>query len=583
MKLLWKILILTTCFFISFNLEAQESNDTKSIHLDESGELEVKDITLKANNLVSPYTFNKLVFQDLNFLILGDNSPSQGLSSTLNKTGSEFSVSGLVTSFGQNFITAEGTFAATDGVYFIDDDGGSKSAKISLNFYRSFWGSRKYNLVKDDKDVQRALIFSELEKQEFIRSLFYDYEMTKYLMSKTNVPFNTAAAEKTNTDFSISIEKLDYTISSDLNPEKQIATFIATKKLTGTKEKYNAFIIEDKSDDTAVEIKINDINPVAGTTQVKDPTKTFSEFSGNVTTLKNLDATKGKNDQAYKLSGTIQSENNNTADMDKQLIIDPIKLARLYESTLTKMDSVTFSLSKKELKNAEQHWNSKQLWYWGANLSYERERLTTYQFMDGVSFGDLFNDQDGNLYNVGAQLAWYWQSSAKKTSSKNIFRRITNLFYTRLKGSLGQGSNLSSFNEFTYITTPTVVDTQGDDAIITQNSKKAFGSTSIYIDNGFKSAISAEVYWFPINGYGLFGELGYTNLNFDDDISGDTERYNLRAGILFNLKAKDKTKNLLTLQIFADRSDLDLSPNGEDANLRFGVKVGLPINIRSGL
>ena len=31
------------------------------------------------------------------------------------------------------------------------------------------------------------------------------------------------------------------------------------------------------------------------------------------------------------------------------------------------------------------------------------------------------------------------------------------------------------------------------------------------------------------------------------------------------------------------RSDLDLSPNGEDANLRFGVKVGLPINIRSGL
>ena len=128
-----------------------------------------------------------------------------------------------------------------------------------------------------------------------------------------------------------------------------------------------------------------------------------------------------------------------------------------------------------------------------------------------------------------------------------------------------------------------MVNMQGEDAITTQNSKKAFSSTSDYSDEGFNKNISAELYWFPINGYGIFGQLGYTGQNFDSGISGDKDRYNLRAGLLFNLKNKDKLKNIFTLQLFADRSDLELAPNGDDANLKFGVKIGLPININSAL
>ena len=58
-------------------------------------------------------------------------------------------------------------------------------------------------------------------------------------------------------------------------------------------------------------------------------------------------------------------------------------------------------------------------------------------------------------------------------------------------------------------------------------------------------------------------------------------------GLLLNLKSNDKTKNIITLQVFVDRSDLKKSPtpkvNPDEDDWRFGFKVGLPINLKSGI
>ncbi|PZW39033.1 hypothetical protein LX95_02173 [Mesonia algae] len=54
----------------------------------------------------------------------------------------------------------------------------------------------------------------------------------------------------------------------------------------------------------------------------------------------------------------------------------------------------------------------------------------------------------------------------------------------------------------------------------------------------------------------------------------------MRLGILFNLKNKEKDKPLVTIQTFLDRADLSLSPNGKDNDLRFGLGIGLPINLK---
>ena len=209
MKLKLHLFSIVTCIFIITSSIAQNK-----ISLDNNGLIKKTNVNLSSDNLVSDYTFNKLVFQDLNFLILGENSPSQGLSSTLNETGSEFTLSGLVKSFNSSFVTAEGTFSATNGAYFIDDNGGSKSSKFSLNYFQSFKGSRKYNLVKADDDVKRALIISELEKQNVIRNLVYDYEMITFIMTKVNIPYNINKSKDVLDNFKSAINKFNYEIET---------------------------------------------------------------------------------------------------------------------------------------------------------------------------------------------------------------------------------------------------------------------------------------------------------------------------------------------------------------------------------
>ena len=81
---------------------------------------------------------------------------------------------------------------------------------------------------------------------------------------------------------------------------------------------------------------------------------------------------------------------------------------------------------------------------------------------------------------------------------------------------------------------------------------------------------------------GLFGRIGYENIKFNRGSSADDiEKYPMRIGVLFNLKNKEKDKPVVTIQAFLDRTDLNLDPTSDpDNDLRFGLGIGLPINIK---
>ena len=118
--------------------------------------------------------------------------------------------------------------------------------------------------------------------------------------------------------------------------------------------------------------------------------------------------------------------------------------------------------------------------------------------------------------------------------------------------------------------------------VLSPNSKEGnFNKKGNPYSSGNSFALGTEAYWYPFERFGLFGQIGYNNLNFDTGEGEDVEIYSLRLGLLFNIKGKEK--NYATLQLFADRSDLSLSPNSNDEDLRFGFKVGVPFNFKSNL
>jgi len=90
---------------------------------------------LVSNKQVSESLFDSLTFRDLNFLIVGDDSPKEGLSLEYADDLSTLETSiylSEVDFFGADFITADADFSADSGIYFFDDNAGKK-ATISLN------------------------------------------------------------------------------------------------------------------------------------------------------------------------------------------------------------------------------------------------------------------------------------------------------------------------------------------------------------------------------------------------------------------------------------------------------------------
>jgi hypothetical protein len=480
---------------------------------------------LDADELVSDAAFKELLFQDLNFLILGDNAPAQGISTELTDGSSQLSVKGLVKTSTNWLLTVDGNFAVDEGIYFFDEDNGSKQANFAVNFFYASRYSRNFS-SGNTPAVQRALVNRNYIIKDTIYKSYEKFYKLHDLMKAVKLPVDS----------------------------------LYTDQHVIEKHEKNTEIINNKSVYTSV-------------TDTSDLINLVKEFK--------LEAT--KNETSYDVKFLItnikynQTQNNKLTELPVELelsidsiTVNPIKLIAMYEKTLKELKALSDTIKEMELKNGEGKWTSKKIIYYGISPYYQRESLTIFNYMDGVGFDQFFNDTRGDLYGLNASLNWFYQS-------KNW------LVYIRGLAGVGRGSNISSFKKRTYVF---------DDAIgngtSVANEKVGYtnGRGESY-EYGTTTSAMIEAYgtWKNI---GLFGQLGYNNLNFKDDKNiKNIERYPFRAGILFNLKSTDKTKNLLTLQIFADRSDVSIDPTPADptkaGDWRFGFKIGLPINTKSEL
>ena len=112
---------------IIFTLQLHSQNLSR-IPISKEEDQKIKSISLttklNGNLQVSRSTFDELVFQDLNYLILGDDSPQQGISYEYKEDLSSLKLSGYLTEYKWNksekgLITLDGEFWRRFGSCFI--------------------------------------------------------------------------------------------------------------------------------------------------------------------------------------------------------------------------------------------------------------------------------------------------------------------------------------------------------------------------------------------------------------------------------------------------------------------------------
>ena len=475
-------------------------------------------IALKSNKLVSTYSFNKLVFEDLSYLLLGGSAPSEGVEATFDSAKSNIALSGIVSSNDGFIFSVKGNLSANDkGIYFIDEQNGSKKAKIALNFYRPFWGRRSYDSPKTSVASRRAFYKIEKAKQYKVAEILKDYYYTTYLLEDACIPVEPV--DENRLDKFIKIISKDFRYSLDLTQIDENTIIKDAKYRIGKK-------LNEGPKNNSFKISIN-------TDSIPDGKK------------------------AIKIDYDID------------------KVITLYDKTVAAMDSISEKIVLEEQKIAQPYWNSKSLFYAGASPYYARETVkNVYIPSENKTFNEQFADTPGDLFGVEGQVGFFYQS--KKGS---FWPRM---FFARATLNLGRGSNVGEFENRTYNFPAKILDTISSGTVSTPQSKEGnYNTKGNLYDFGFLSELGAEIYWFPWERYGIFGQVGYSNLNFDAGQGEDAEVYSMRLGLLMNLKAKEK--NFATLQLFADRSDLSKSPNSRDENLLFGFKVGVPFNFKQKL
>lgn len=470
-------------------------------------EFEKKDI------LISPSAYNKKIATDFNYLILGENSPQQGISATLNEKKSNIKINGLLYAGLSGVFTIEADLAASNGIYFFDQENGSEQGRITLNYYRRLISFSKY---KDVEDKDRAYINLQIVDLLSKTKTKYD-KLLKFLKT---VKFND------RTGVSLKEEEKIY---------KQLRLIASNYINENQKLGY------DELPETAFDVE-EYLNP------------TMSNDSGG-----NQKGKGGIRD--------IKIENEGNFNL--------IKLIKDYDAIndfiLTKLED---SINKIELQKTEKQWTYNHTFFYGISPYYERQSFKRFTYNDTQTFNQMFDRVRGDIYGVNLSINY---SLEKGQGNQSKFKPES--IFTRLSISLNRTSNISNFRNSTLETSSTFGNDVNGNPVIFTNSDNAFVGDDRY-EYGFGSRFTWEAYIYPIKApIGIFGIVGYEKNNFSSrSTADDKELYPIRIGLLFSLANKNNKKPNITIQAFLDRTDLNLSPNGNDDDLRFGLGIGLPIN-----
>lgn len=499
-----KSISLITCLFLSVCLFGQVVFETKK------------------NALVSKAAFNKKTTAQFNYLILGENSPQQGISATLNEKKSNLKINGLLYSGVSGIYTIEADLAASNGVYFFDQENGSEQGKITLNYFNRLWSSSSFNSLRAR---DRALV--NLQITELVAKAKSDFNNLKALMSDVKFyetpDYKEESDKQYNLDFNKKVkDKIRRIAREYINNDDDLGY----DALDAEAPKFDKSVYFDKDKDTTT---TDSIGP-------KD--------------IRNIYIRKP---DSLKLLKLIQ-------EYDKAT-----------DFILNKLED---SINKIELKSSEKQWTWEKTLFLGVSPFYERQSFKRFTFDATKTFSDMFAQERGDVYGATFSLNF---AMDKGQGNKSRFRPQT--IFTRLSLTLNRASNISNFRNTTLeITGPIGNDVNGNPIVFTNNDK-AFVGDSVY-EFGFGRLLIWDGYIYPFEApIGIFGSIGYEKISFNRGSPiEDKELYPMRLGVLFSLVNKDTKKPNITVQAFIDRSDLNLSPNGNDNDLRFGLGVGLPVN-----
>lgn len=522
---------------------------------------------IPSDKLVSDAAFTKIIFNDLNFLVLGETTPSQGFSSELTKDKSELSVKGLLAINKHVLWTADANFIVNDGVYFFDEDGGSKTSKLQANLFVPVGAGWGFKPATVNNDTRRVMLHNSVLKKINITEEYIKFYKLYKLCERVGIPIE-------NTFDSIPVIKKNAQNESlkDFIPERNDLGIVNNiSKATIIKHQNDATYIkwlkelkiplEKESSESSFsmiqreyEISINDTSSLE---IILNPA--FTE----ITKTKTLDVVENTNPQQFESKTSIDT-------IIK--IVNINKLMDAYEASLKDLKNLDDVVTKKEIENADKHWQSKLLPYLGFSAYYQRESINLFTPVPNASFNNLFDITLGDLYGVSA-------------SGNIFFQKGKKYVYGRVKASYGRGSNIDSFKKNTF-----VLNTAVDDSIPgVTTSKQEVGYTSAEnkgYQYGATSTETLELYG-SLGTVGAFFIIGHSGTYFDFENTGlnDTNKYPARLGLLFNLKHKKDAKNAITLQAFVDRSDISIDPTGTIAkpidDWRFGFQIGLPIYLKA--
>ncbi|WP_179019036.1 hypothetical protein [Winogradskyella forsetii] len=482
----------------------------------------------KKNGLVSSKAYSKKIATDFNYLILGENSPQQGISATLNDAKSNIKLSGLLYARSSGVLSVEADLSSSNGIYFFDQEKGSEKGKITFNYYRPIKRWSEYYKVDDLTKVT-----ANLQILDLITKTKNEYEGLRKLMDSINIH------NKNNESINI------YEKDDGADDAYKVLREIIDKYINSIDSKGFDRIKEEKIDEAPYFIK-----------------EKATDFKQNKPTSSDeiIEINNGKNSK-------IIIENGNG-----------LKLTKLLQDYAAKREFIIKrledSINKIELKTVEAQWAGNHIFFVGINPFYERQSFNRFTYDSTQTFQKMFVKERGNTYGLTFSLNY---SLEKGKGSRNIYKPES--LFLRLSASVSRTSNISSFKNSTLdITTPVGNDVNGNPVTFT-NTDSAFIGDSIY-EFGFGRKFVFDAYYYPFSlPVGIFGILGYELIVFNrNSLIDDKELYPMRLGMLFSLANKEKNKPLITIQAFIDRTDLNLSPNSEDNDLRFGLGIGLPIN-----
>lgn len=494
-----------------------------------------------SENLMDDEAYRKMVIEDLNFLVIGDNNPKQGLAYTLNSDKTQLDLTGNI-KWGereQPIINLTGSFSTADGVFLLDDKDGAKKGKLTVDVFwttgignkSKFWGPNS----KNGKGTSLAILQKASLDTEYLKSSRADsLTVMKIIASEFDIPYETLKNDK-----------------NQVLRQNRINSNRAAIHISDDRSLYIATLLHS----ILTTYLDGELKTKFSTKKIPDLQKSLK----NNTSLIDLSGI----DPSMKKEVTILTWENDGIE-EKRIIYKDFKTNKFIADfkKLEKRNSDKFLKKEKnelQITNADSLWTNKKLFYFGISTFYEREFLNIYEPKEGVTdLSKLFQEERGNLYGLIASANYYinWRNGA----------------YLHLKGTAGL-NRISNFSDFTltnFVSTQTAA--VSDDGSTLEQVTEGTGYLSN--DHSYRFTSSKTVAFDFYAGYETFGLFGRIGLR-DDNFANVSATIPFQAGLVLNFKGKEK--EIISLLLFVDRQNLKLQPDG-DTNL--GFRVGLPFNLK---